>query len=192
MRGFPLEEYQTRVSKLQVYMHRNNIDAILITSPHNFRYFSGLDSYFWESPTRPWFLLIPQLDNPIAIIPSIGQTALQKTWIKNIQTWPSPQPNDEGLSVLENSIKKLIPIKGNVGCELGLESNLRMSIDDFDKLMANLSNYSFVNASHLIWKLRAVKSQNEIIKIKKIISIASEVFDNLPNQMHIGMTEIEI
>jgi len=192
MRGFTVEEYQTRVSKLQTNMHQNDIDAILITSPHNFRYFSGLDSYFWESPTRPWFLLIPQSDDPLAIIPSIGQTALQKTWIKNIQTWPSPQPNDEGMSALENSIKNLIPIKGNIGCELGLESNLRMSINDFDKLRTNLSNYNFVNASHLIWKLRVIKSQNEIAKIKKIISIASEVFDNLPNQMHIGMNEIEI
>ena len=192
MRGFPVEEYQARVSKLQANMHQNDIDAILITSPHNFRYFSGLDSYFWESPTRPWFLLIPKSDDPIAIIPSIGQTALQKTWIKNIQTWPSPQPNDEGISTLENSIKNLIPTKGNIGCELGLESNLRMSINDFDKLRTNLSNFSFVNASHLIWKLRLVKSQNEITKIKKIISIASEVFDNLHNQMHIGMTEIEI
>ena len=192
MRGFTVEEYQARVSKLQINMHHNDIDAILITSPHNFRYFSGLDSYFWESPTRPWFLLIPQSDDPIAIIPSIGQSALEKTWIKNIQTWPSPQPNDEGMSALENSIKNLIPIKGNIGCELGLESNLRMSINDFDKLRTNLSNYNFVNASHLIWQLRIVKSQNEITKIKKIISIVSEVFDNLPNQMHIGMTEIEI
>ena len=192
MRGFTVKEYQARVSKLQINMHHNDIDVILITSPHNFRYFSGLDSYFWESPTRPWFLLIPQSNDPIAIIPSIGQSALEKTWIKNIQTWPSPQPNDEGMSALENSIKNLIPIKGNIGCELGLESNLRMSINDFDKLRTNLSNYNFVNASHLIWKLRIVKSQNEITKIKKIISIASEVFDNLPEQMHIGMTEIEI
>ena len=49
-----------------------------------------------------------------------------------------------------------------------------MSINDFDKLRKNLSNYNFVNASHLIWKLRIIKSQNEITKIKKIISIASQ------------------
>lgn len=192
MRGFTEEEYQARISKLQVSMQHNNIDAILITSPHNFRYFSGLDSYFWESPTRPWFLLIPQSNDPIAIIPSIGQTALKKTWIKNIQTWPSPQPNDEGISTLENSIKNLIPVKGNIGCELGLESNLRMSINDFDKLRKNLSNYSFINVSHIIWKLRMIKTQNEITKIKKIISIVSQEFDNLSSKMNIGMTEIEI
>ena len=78
MRGFPKEEYRARILNLQKKMQINNIDVILLTSPHNFRYFTGLDSYFWESPTRPWFLLISQSDDPIAVIPSIGETALKK------------------------------------------------------------------------------------------------------------------
>ncbi len=104
MRGFETKEYQDRVLKLQKKMQTKDIDVILITSPHNFRYFTGLDSYFWESPTRPWFLLIPQSNDPVAIIPSIGETALQKTWIKNIQTWPSPQPEDEGIGTFLESL----------------------------------------------------------------------------------------
>ena len=192
MKGFPKKEYLDRVLKLQKKMHVKDIDVILITSPHNFRYFTGLDSYFWESPTRPWFLLIPKAADPIAIIPSIGQSALEKTWIKNIQTWPSPQPNDEGITALETAITKTLPSKSNIGCELGLESHLRMSINDFDKLRNNLINYKFLNASDIIWQIRMIKSQNEISKIKKIITIASEVFDNLPKKMHVGMTEIEI
>ena len=72
MRGFNTSEYQNRVAKLRQKMQRHNIDIILITSPHNFRYFTGLDSYFWESPTRPWFLLIPIEQEPIVVIPSIG------------------------------------------------------------------------------------------------------------------------
>jgi len=192
MRGFTTIEYQDRISKLQNEMQDSNIDIVIITSPHNFRYFTGLDSYFWESPTRPWFLIVSQSKDPFAIIPSIGETALKKTWIKNIETWPSPQPNDEGISVLKNSIKKLIPNNGNIGCELGLESHLRMSIKDFDNLREDLSNYNFVDASQIIWKLRMIKSKNEIKKIKKIISIASDVFDNLANQLHVGMSEIEI
>ena len=69
MRGFPASEHRERISKLRINMQENKLDAILITSPHNFRYFTGLDSYFWESPTRPWFLLILQNSDPIAIIP---------------------------------------------------------------------------------------------------------------------------
>ena len=192
MRGFSIKEYHDRILKLQKKMQMNNIDIILITSPHNFRYFTGLDSYFWESPTRPWFLLIPQSDDPIAVIPSIGETALKKTWIKKIHTWPSPNPEDEGVSVLKESIKALLKTRGNIGCEIGQESQLRMSIKDFDKLRLNLSSFNFVDASKIIWSLRIIKSDNEIKKIKKIISIASDVFDNLPNKINIGMSEIEI
>jgi len=192
MRGFNKIEYQKRVKDLQVNMQNNNIDLTLITSPHNFRYFTGLDSYFWESPTRPWFLLISQNKNPVAIIPSIGKTALQKTWIKEIKTWPSPQPKDEGVSELKKYINKVLPNKGNIGCELGLESHLRMSINDFDYLRNSLSNLKFIDASIIIWKQRIIKSQNEIKKIKEIILIASKVFDNFQNQINIGMSEIEI
>lgn len=192
MRGFLKIEYQERVLRLQKKMQGNNLDLILITSPHNFRYFTGLDSYFWESPTRPWFLLIPQNDEPLAVIPSIGENAIKNTWIKKINTWPSPQPEDEGLSSLTESIKSLINNKGVIGCELGQESHLRMSINDFDKLRTNMSNYQFINSSKIIWSLRMIKSQDEIKKIKKMISIASDVFDNLHNKINKGMSEIEI
>ena len=192
MRGFENSEFENRVKKARVLMDKNHMDLLLITSPHNFRYFSGLDSYFWESPTRPWFLLIPLKSDPIAVVPSIGRTALEKTWIENILTWQSPNPNDEGISLLQNTILELIPAKGNVGCELGLESHLRMSVDDFDKLKKNLSEYKFTNASNIIWQLRMIKSNNEINKIKNIVSIASKVFDNLDKYMKIGMSEIQI
>ena len=39
--------------------------ALTITElDNNFRYFTGFDSYFWESPTRPWFLIIPNNKYP--------------------------------------------------------------------------------------------------------------------------------
>ena len=192
MRGFVENEYKQRVSKLQKKMQDNNINVTLITSPHNFRYFTGLDSYFWESPTRPWFLLIPQTSDPIAIIPAIGKTALKNTWINKIDTWNSPMPEDEGISILTKYLKKLTRNKKIIGCELGQESHLRMSINDFDKLRKNMSNFIFVDASKIIWDIRIIKSQDEIKKIKKIISIASDVFDNLPNKINIGMSEIQI
>ena len=83
-KGFDNLEFEMRVKRARELMEKNNIDILLLTTPHNFRYFTGLDSYFWESPTRPWFLLIPIEQEPIVVIPSIGKTALSKTWINNI------------------------------------------------------------------------------------------------------------
>jgi Xaa-Pro aminopeptidase len=192
MRGFGKAEYEERIKKARQLMHENKLEMLLVTSPQNFRYFTGLDSYFWESPTRPWFLLLSLNHDPVAIIPSIGVTSLKKTWIQNIKTWQSPNPDDEGVTVLKDTILSIQSNKCMVGCEMGLESHLRMSINDFQKLNANLANHSFVDASQLIWKLRMIKSENEISKIKNIVSIASKVFDELPKHLQIGQSEIEV
>ena len=192
MRGFPKEEFINRVAKLRQLMEKNHVDAIIITSPSNFRYFTGLDSYFWESPTRPWFVLIPLLKDPIAIVPSIGLSSLEKTWIDNIITWNSPNPEDEGISTVLNAIHSLKIEKGNIGFELGKESFLRMKINDFRKLENQLQNFSIIDSSPLLWELRLIKSQNEINKIKDIIAIASKTFDNLASKISLGMSEREI
>ncbi len=192
MRGFSINDYKKRVDKALELMKKNNLEMLLITSPQNFRYFTGLDSYFWESPTRPWFLLLSINHDPIAVVPSIGKTVLQNTWIKNIQTWQSPNPNDEGITTLQEAILSIKVESCMIGCELGKESYLRLSIKDFERLSHNLSKHKFVDASNIIWELRMIKSDNEISKIKKIISIASKVFDELPNHINIGQSEIEI
>ena len=63
MNDFPKEEFISRIQKIQIHIEKENIDAVIITSPSNFRYFTGLDSNFWESPTRPWYLIISKKSN---------------------------------------------------------------------------------------------------------------------------------
>ena len=91
-RGFSEQEFQMRLLKAQKIMNEYKLDGILITTPHNIRYFTGYDSQFWESPTRPWFVVVPLLGKPIAIVPEIGESEFKKTWLDEIKTWPSPRP----------------------------------------------------------------------------------------------------
>ena len=190
MNDFPKEEFANRVSKIKENLDKENIEAIIITSPSNFRYFSGLDSNFWESPTRPWFLIISKKEPIKAIIPSIGITPIEKTYIKNIEVWQSPNPKDEGVSLLKKIIKSF-PKNSNIGFELANETHLRMSIQDYVKVQEELSDYNFVDASKVIWNLRKIKSKMEIEYISKICSIASEVFDNFPDKIYSKITERE-
>ncbi len=190
MNDFPKEEFANRVSKIQENLEKENIEAIIITSPSNFRYFSGLDSNFWESPTRPWFLIISRNDPIKAIIPSIGVAAIEKTFIKNIEVWQSPNPNNEGVTLLKKIIKNF-PKNSNIGFELANETHLRMSVQDFIKIKEELLDYNFVDASKVIWSLRKIKSKIEIENISKICSIASKVFDNFPTKIYSNITEQE-
>ena len=190
MNDFPKEEFVNRISKIQEKLEKESIQAVIITSPSNFRYFSGLDSNFWESPTRPWFLVISQKNLIKAIVPSIGLTAIEKTLIKDIEVWQSPNPNDEGVTALKKIIKSF-PKNSNIGFELANETHLRMNIEDFINIREELSDYNFVDASKVIWNLRIIKSKMEIEYISKICSIASEVFDNFPDKIYSKITERE-
>ncbi|MDC3156596.1 Xaa-Pro peptidase family protein [Pelagibacteraceae bacterium] len=191
MNDFPKKEFISRIEKIQIHIEKENIEAVIITSPSNFRYFTGLDSNFWESPTRPWYLIISK-KNPIkAIIPSIGITAMQNTLVNDIEAWESPNPKDEGVSLLKKNIKSF-PKNSNIGFELGNETFLRMSIKDFHDIQKNLLEYNFVDASKILWSIRKIKSEIEINNIKEICSITSKVFDNFPQKINLGMSEKEI
>ena len=191
MMGFPKEEYLKRLDNIHKKLENENIDAIVITSPANFRYFSGLDSNFWESPTRPWFLIISKNGKIKALVPSIGLSAIESTFIKDIEVWQSPNPKDEGTSLLKKIIKTF-PKNSNIGFELGMETYLRMSIKEFLKIKKDLKEYNFIDSTNIVWSLRKIKSDIEIKNIEKICSITSKVFDNFINKISLGMSEREI
>ncbi|RWK52306.1 MAG: aminopeptidase P family protein, partial [Mesorhizobium sp.] len=133
-RGFSAEEFETRTSRAQEIMRRHELDALLVSSPPNVRYFTGFDSQFWESPTRPWFVVVPLGGNPIAVIPEIGAPEMALTWIKDIRTWPAPVPEDDGISLLKSTLDSLPKRFGRIGAELGREMAIRMPVSDFLKL----------------------------------------------------------
>ena len=189
--GFKLKEYENRLEKAQSLMHLNQIDILLITSEQFMRYFTGFSTQFWQSPTRPWYLIIPIKGLPKAVIPDIGLSAMQKTWIKEIYTWPSPRPKDEGISLISKLMNEF-PSKFNyVGAELGKEMSLRMPLMDFFFLQSTLSR-KIIDASSILWELRLIKSNAEIDKIKHICKIASNSFENLPSLINKGDSERDI
>ena len=106
--GFSNEEFEIRLQRAQELLYQNKLDALLITTPSNLRYFTGIDTNFWESPTRPWFLVIPLSGSPIAIIPEIGEKLFKKTFVKDIHTWQSPNLNGDDISPLKSLLKSLL------------------------------------------------------------------------------------
>ena len=189
--GFKLKEYENRLEKAQSLMHLNQIDILLITSEQFMRYFTGFSTQFWQSPTRPWYLIIPIKGLPKAVIPDIGLSAMQKTWIKEIYTWPSPRPKDEGISLISKLMKEFSSKFNYVGAELGKEMSLRMPLTDFFFLQSTLSR-KIIDASSILWELRLIKSNAEIDKIKHICKIASNSFENLPSLINKGDSERDI
>ena len=190
-RGFSVQEFETRLSNAQKIMYVYQLDSLLLTTPHNIRYFTGYDSQFWESPTRPWFLVIPASSKPIAIVPEIGESEFNKTWLDEIRTWPSPRPEDEGVSLLKATLENLKKTHGNVGAEFGKEMTIRMPVKDLEKLRKTI-NLNIIDGSDALWDIRMVKTNAEIEHIKYICSIASDAYNQLPSKLAIGDTERDV
>jgi Xaa-Pro dipeptidase len=173
-------------------MHQARLDALLVTAPSNFRYFSGLDSQFWESPTRPWFIVVPADGEPIAVIPDIAAPEMARTWIRSIHTWPAPRPDDDGHSLLRNVLNGLPNRHGRIGAELGREMALRMPVIEFMALRDAVAAFTFVDGSPCLWRIRQVKTPAEIQHIRHICELASEAYRAVCRLVHLGMTEREV
>ena len=174
---FPQAEFEARLGRAQSLMHSQNIDALLFTSEAEMRYFTGFRTLFWQSPTRPWFFVVPGKGKPIAIIPEIGAALMHSTWIDDIRTWASPAESDDGISLLTAALNSF----KTIGIMMGRESTLRMPLTDYEILRQNLRSASFVDVSALVQSLRMIKSAAEIDIISEICTTASNSFDNAGN-----------
>ncbi|MDP6894549.1 MAG: Xaa-Pro peptidase family protein [Acidimicrobiales bacterium] len=197
-RGFAEKEFEERVESAQNLMQENALSALLLCTEAEVRYFTGFHTPFWQSPTRPWFLILPLNGKPVAVIPSIGEVSMKETWIDDIRTWSSPNPSDEGVSLLSNTLNEILAIASNqsnrgleIGLPMGNETHLRMPLVDFTKLKEMIHPHTFTDATEIIKSLRSVKSEAEINKISKICEIVSNGFASLPDLLNVGMTERE-
>lgn len=191
-RGFATSEFESRLYRVQQGMRDQQLDLLLLTSEADVRYFSGFLTQFWQSPTRPWFLLIPQSGEPVAVIPSIGEQCMSRTWIKHIYTWASPSESDDGVGLLLDTINRLTSGQGRIGTPMGRESHLRMPLNDFEAVLQTLDKHEWVDASSLLQHTRMIKSSAEIKKIHHVCQLASDVFEHATNWLHAGMTDIDV
>ena len=179
------------MSRVQRVMHDRSIDAILLTTEPDVRYFSGFHTQFWESPTRPWFLILPREGKPIAVIPGIGAAGMRATWVDDVRTWHSPQPEDDGISMLAEALSSLATGSSRIGVPLGHESLLRMPAGDYQVLRDRLSGIEIVDVATELHQLRYVKSPAEVAKIHHVCQITSGAFEALPQSLKAGESERE-
>jgi Xaa-Pro aminopeptidase len=182
-KGFPVQEFKTRVAKAQVHMSQQGLDAILLTTEPDVRYFTGYLTQFWESPCRPWFLVIPSTGDPIAIIPSIGTVLMAQTWITDIRIWRAPDLDDDGVSLLADTLRHIGP---RIGTPSGMQSHLRMPLTDFARLNAALPQ-SIGEDGGTVRALRMIKSDAEIEKIRTACQIANRAFARVPEIAQAGV-----
>ncbi|NDD43413.1 MAG: aminopeptidase P family protein [Rhodobacteraceae bacterium] len=183
MTDFPRAEYEARLEAANRAMQANSLDAILLASEAEVRYFTGFRTQFWQSPTRPWFVILRRDQTPLAIIPEIGAELMARSDIAEIEAWPAPRPHDDGLSLLKDRLANC----QRLGVLMGHETTFRMPLRDVFELHAALPA-EWIDATDIIRDLRMVKSKREIAYIRQICGIASQGFARVPEIANAGQS----
>lgn len=176
MRGFAASEFAGRTARAQALMAQDDIAALLLTTEAQVRYFTGFLTRFWESPTRPWFVVVPASGKPIAVIPAIGSALMAQTWISDIRTWSSPDLTDDGTGLLIETLHE-VAAGGRIAVPDGHETHVRMPLADFRRLSAACN---LTSDKGIVRRLRMVKSEAEIAKVAAACAIAGRAFARVP------------
>lgn len=192
VRGFHEEEFRLRTEKAQAKMAALDLAGMLLMTEPEVRYFTGFQTLFWQSPTRPWFVFVPASGKPVAVIPAIGAELMRQTWLSDIRTWSAPAPDDDGMSLLTELLIPLAQRGSRLGVMKGHETVLRMPLGDWERLLAALPGIDIIDATPLVQRLRMVKSSAEIEKLAHICAIGSAAFAKAPEFIDVDIPLEEI
>lgn len=192
MRGFETLEFRARTERAQRGMEQAGLSALLLTTEPEVRYFTGYLTRFWESPTRPWFLILPASGKPIAVIPSIGAALMAQTWVDDIRIWSAPDLDDDGVSLLAETLREVCPEGTVIGLPDGHETHVRMPRADLNRLQQGLGARRLDGDGGILRALRMVKSPAEIAKIETACTIAERAFQRVPEIAREGVALDEV
>lgn len=179
--GFDRGEFERRVQVLQAGMAGTDLDAMLLTAAPDVTYVTGFLTRFWESPTRPWYVVVPADGGPIAIIPEIGAHLMRATWVDDLRTWDSPRCDAVGLDLLADAIRQVVPQHGCLGLPKGPEHGLRMPLSAFERLCDAIAPRSIGDATGPLRRAREVKSEAELACMRAACSSAAAAFASVPD-----------
>ncbi len=184
---FSVAEFKGRAARLQEPMAAAGVDALLLTTAPDVFYVTGFLTRFWESPARPWFVVLPVAGAPVAVIPGIGAELMGQTWVRDIRTWAAPDLRDDGVTLLAETLSECVPEGGQVGLPMGHETHLRMPLADYQRLRGLLGDRAIVDATSVVQRVREVKSEAEIARIREICAVAGRAFDRVPEIARAGI-----
>ena len=186
-RGFDAAEFATRCAHAQAAMTQADVGALLLTSEAEIRYFTGFMTQFWQSPTRPWFAVLPSSGKPVAVIPSIGAPLMRHCYTDDIISWASPAADDDGITLVADVIRQHVTKGGSLGMLMGRETAVRMPLADLFALQQRLGAIHLRDMTADIQQIRMVKSPAEQAKLRHICGIVSDVFAHVPAWLQAGM-----
>ena len=184
---FSKEEFSKRKKDVLISMKEQNLDALLMFRQESMYWLTGYDTFgyvFFQS------LVLDQKGNVILLTraPDLRQAQNTST-IEDIRIWVDKDginPTDD----LKQILNELNLKGGNIGIEYEAYG---MTGRNALRLNKSLDNYCKIeDQSELITKLRVIKSNEELVYVRKAAELADKALDEAWKHSKAGVNEAKI
>ncbi|MSQ72917.1 MAG: aminopeptidase P family protein [Betaproteobacteria bacterium] len=192
-------ESASRLEKARALMRAQGVDCLIVTDALNFWYFTGQRIPLWMA-SRPAVLVLPQSGAP-TVIDWSGPSMFARLYHK-----PKPNHVEDARIYPEIPIRKETPVDwgiaglleekgalaGTVAIELGYETRLNLSIEDWELVKRQAPKVRWVDSGPITWACRMIKSEWEIEQLKSACQIGGKAWKKLFTELRPGMTTADI
>ena len=196
MRGkysiFAREEYEARLERAQALMQAQSIDALLITAEANYFYFTGHRTHSpWSTFTRPHVAVLTRDGGAAMIVHCFTRPeAESRSFVADVREYGSLV--EDAVPQIKQALSDMGLASAVIGCELGYEQRLGLPMRAWEQIVSAFPRAKFVDASELLWRLRVVKSEAEVERLRKACQATSRAFEVCYSQVREGWTEEQV
>jgi len=169
--------YNNRLVELRKRIHAAELDAMLITQPHNIFYLSGSNGGYTGARIA---LIIDRVKSTLVIDKRYLDEALEEAHADEIRPWIRQSYEDVIDRIKEAEAKKV-----------GFESH-HVTIKQFERIKKEFEGIQLVGVSGLVEPIREVKDEYEIKKIGEAAAIGDAAFEHIVRHIRPGMSELDI
>jgi len=189
---FSRAEYDRRISKVRKEMEARGIDLLFMEDPSNMAWLTGYDG--WSFYVHQGVILTLE-DEPYFWGRFMdGQGAKRTVWmdLDHIRPYPDDYVQNTKMHPMEH-LARLIDELGHARGRIGVEmDNYYFSAKAWETLKAGLPNAEFVDATALCNWQRLVKSDEELVFMRRAAKISEKMIDGVIERIEPGMNKNDL
>lgn len=191
---FTDDELRARAARARALMDRHGLDALVVTGDFsaagNYYHLSGHQPRdFQLNYSRPHVMVLPLDGEPFLYVYGVNvDNALASSWVQDAVAYAPPFEGAGLAAVLRDRALD----RGRIGAELGTDQRVAMPVLELRAFEAGLANAEVVDATALLWELRAIKDAAEIALVREADRINGEGLANGFGRLRPGDTEVDV
>jgi len=183
--AFSIVEFQERVSRIRNRMKESDISLLLVDTPENITYLTGLETpgyYMYGCAVIPMNQDIRLVLRQAETANALATTSVEKA---NLVLYDDTQ---DPIQLVSDVARSLVH-EGKIAIEM--DSSF-MTVNRYQQLRNYLVNIELVDGSPIVLEERKTKSPKEVQKIRKAAQIVSVAMERAVEAVEPGINENEI